>query len=110
MALARIAMGEKREQIKGTDKWESDESFLQRHRLESVEKILTVRKAIWIGHIERSKDEDFKAQMNSLKEEGNIWWKQCEDEFQKYNTSMKDVQFFAGNPTAIKKLFDSSGT
>ena len=72
MRLARSAMGERKVQFRGTDKWESDESFLTRHRLESLDRIIAQRKAIWIGHIERSKDEDFKNQMSILREGDEI--------------------------------------
>jgi hypothetical protein len=89
--LARCAMGERRKPI-ATGTWESSTSFLERHRLESVEKMIARKKAVWIGHFQRAEyDIDFKEQMNQLRDENCDWWQQTKADFEKLGTSVERV-------------------
>ena len=104
VAMARYAMDNVRRVQKKQYK-ESSAAALQRFGLPPVQKIVALRKAIWIGHVIRSND----SRVNSFFEEGRIanrkWWQVCREELVRCGTDIDEVIANANNPLEIRKLF-----
>ena len=111
--MARYAMGEKRKQtVDGI--WETTQSFLTRHRLEKIDRIIARKKASWIGHFWRGNDTKFKEEMERLYLNKHEWWVQCEREFGKFGTTVKKVLDAAKldrskSAITIQKMFNIPG-
>ena len=107
MSMAKTAMGAGRQPVSNGPR-ETDESFLKRHRLDSVETLICRKKAVWIGHIQRGSDEQFRLDFwNSRVSGSNLWWEQTERDFNKYKTTVDEIADMAHQPKDIRKKFSN---
>ena len=78
--------------------------------MEDVHRIIARKKAVWIGHIERGSDANFRNDFWRWKEaSSNLWWQQTEQDLSKYGTSAHDIAKIAHQPMEIRKVFDKVG-
>ena len=107
VTMAKYAMDNVR-RVQKKQYQESSLAALQRFGLPPVQKIMAMRKAIWIGHVIRGDD----ARVKNFFEEGRVanrkWWQVCREEFVKCGTHVDEVIANANNPLEIRKLFDKN--
>ena len=109
--MARFAMNENRYYSSGefsTYNKPSTENFLNRHKLQSVCQMIAQRKAVWIAHLERGKDVQFRETLNALRQQRARWWIQCEEDLKKYDVTVKMIHDRAEDALGIRELFVSS--
>ena len=78
--LARLAFSSWR--TVGQDgKWETNEYFLKQNGLEELMKIVTRRKATWIGHLKRRAGDEWAQKfIEERNDELSEWWKKTKQE------------------------------
>ena len=105
VAMAKYAMDNVR-RVQRKQYKESSLAALQRFGLPPVQKIVALRKAIWIGHVIRGDD----LRVKSFFEEGRVanrkWWQVCREELVRCGTDIEEVIANANNPLEIRKLFN----
>ena len=105
--MARVAMGEPKIEIDAEGNYEKEENFLKRYKIEQLENLIARRKAVWLGHATRGKDDFSLGVFEKAKEENDEWWKSLTSEMGKFNTTPEEVMGMADNPASIKSLFDN---
>ena len=76
---------------------ESPNAFLTRHNLEEVETLITRRKAVWMAHAERGRDEITLEAMEKERTENTRWWR----------TYAEDLARFGLTPDLVKQYKDN---
>ena len=87
-------------------KLETNEHFLARFKLDTVDQIIALRKATWVAHILRGNDEHAKKTLQEAEAENNYWWKAYVAELGIFGCKPEDVKEKAQSRAEIRKLFD----
>jgi hypothetical protein len=104
--LAKQAMGERKKPRKNRDgTFETREQFYKRHKLEPVEAILTNRKATWIGHAKRNKDEMMIKAFEKARSLPNNWWEELRNDIQQFGVNEEWLMNNAENRGMIRGKF-----
>ena len=87
-------------------KMETNEYFLARYKLDTVDQILARRKATWVAHVLRGNDENAKKTLREAESENNYWWKAYVAELGIFGCTPEDVKEKAQSRAEIRKLFN----
>ena len=103
--LARLAFSSWR--TVGQDgKWETNEYFLKQNGLEELMKIVTRRKATWIGHLKRRAGDEWAQKfIEERNDELSEWWKKTKQELAECSVTVDQVLEAAPRPQKIRELF-----
>ena len=74
-------------QTEEEEKNETREEFLKRHNLASTDDIMACRKAVWLGHAKRNKDEMMLEAFEQDKNNNASWWTTLVAELDKYDVT-----------------------
>ena len=84
---------------------ETVEQFMDRHGLPSVDAHLAGRKAVWLGHAKRNKDELMLQAFEEAKNDGHTWWNTLSTEVGKFDVTPEWVYENAENRGLIRGKF-----
>ena len=73
-------------------------------RLQEVGVLITQRKAVWLGHAERAKDEYTLRQFDIAKGKNTRWRKELKKELSEYNTTPERIRELE-SAASIKRIF-----
>ena len=87
---------------------ETVEQFMDRHGLPSVDAHLAGRKAIWLGHAKRNKDELMLEAFEEVKNGEHQWWNTLTTDVGKFDVTPEWVFENAENRGLIRGKFRKS--
>ena len=103
--MAKMAF-QKGRLVGAVGKMETNDYFLARYKLDTVDQIIARRKATWVAHILRGNDEDAKKTLREAETENNYWWRAYVAELGIFGCKPEDVIEKAQSRAEIRKLFN----
>ena len=83
--------------------------FLKRHGLEELDTLIARRKAVWLGHAERAKDEMALRVFDRHKEGNHRWWTNLDAELAPFGLAADEARELKDNPVEIKRRIRTVG-
>ena len=103
--MAKMAF-QKGRLVGAVGKMETNDYFLARYKLDTVDQIIARRKATWVAHILRGNDENAKKTLREAETENNYWWRAYVAELGIFGCKPEDVIEKAQSRAEIRKLFN----
>ena len=68
---------------------ETREEFFARHKMEPVEALLANRRAMWLAHAKRNKDDMMNRAFEKAENENSAWWIDLGNDLQRFDVDQK---------------------
>ena len=68
---------------------ETREEFFARHKMEPVEALLTNRRATWLAHAKRNKDEMMNNLFEKAENDNSAWWEDLGNDLRRFDVDQQ---------------------
>ena len=68
---------------------ETREEFFKRHKMETVEALLTNRRATWLAHAKRNKDDMMNTAFEIAKNKNSAWWEDLGNDLERFDVDQQ---------------------